>query len=864
VSSLRWNFSLDLPNDVDDWTFVVRRQNASGTTYMPLISYVSTLFSSPRPGFSGPGPGRGQYLSFNGSLSNFGASVMAVDLDEPSKPAFDGFGLPNKWLPPADPALFGGTAGDDAVAAYLGRAKTAAAEATAAVKDAFDSMLKTEQDQAALAAAVSRSQKVAELERSALCGWNPNCTTEISSTSIPVPTIWNEAPQTRSIWRRNDDGTLGAELYNRPRFDTLRAACQPGQNQTFAEKLYTLDERSRLDCIATELLARQLMPPVTARLPVLSVNPFPVLLVVKQHLNDPVVPAFSELEGGTLQAVAIEQWTAIHAVEDQVRALIAATDAAFAQVNLLQVELENATGAAAEMRNRCDHLEQHIPALVLACGVEGSPGSLHEVCYESPRYSFSELELDDEGTASESRSTGSNVGASFFVSVGTGTSKTSTFTPTSIASMRRLCESYRTSVDSATWRLQSAVLEAYANIEAREEDFTQGVARLRNAAAQALTLEHQTDLAIAKNDLEVEQLQATQASSFRLNVQLHSYDGWRAKSLLEGARLSAAVARKVIESRYVVNLSDLTAPEPLVASPSTWADEVYEYDLDMPAAVGLTVGEAVPGGIYPNRMTDYVDNLERFVNGFSIARPSAVASGDTELISLPGPLGVDPPLESVTSTTSGLTYKNLPDGLSPAWSYFCPSTDGTSGSWTPLGPSLDPAEVCGAAPARPTQASLLFALDPWGRLHGDIADEPFDKRYNARWTRLAVNVVGTGVLDCTKARDSNACYTQPFLRYRLTHSGPAWITDRDQSWALLPVPTGQIEGAKALAAEQWLDPLANAWTKPYVAAIARTELATRPFGGVYEIQLDLGPEVVLERIERVQLLASSNYWVSQR
>jgi hypothetical protein len=158
---------------------------------------------------------------------------------------------------------------------------------------------------------------------------------------------------------------------------------------------------------------------------------------------------------------------------------------------------------------------------------------------------------------------------------------------------------------------------------------------------------------------------------------------------------------------------------------------------------------------------------------------------------------------------------------------------------------------------------LLFALDPWGRLHGDIAAEPFERRFNARWGNLAVNLVGTGVLDCSKATDPDTCYTQPFVRYQLSHRGVPWITDAEQSWTILPVPIGSIDGAKALAAEQWLDPIVNAWSKPFVASVARSELSVRPLGGSYEIELDLGPEVVLERIQRVQLLVSTSYWVSQ-
>ena len=90
------------------------------------------------------------------------------------------------------------------------------------------------------------------------------------------------------------------------------------------------------------------------------------------------------------------------------------------------------------------------------------------------------------------------------------------------------------------------------------------------------------------------------------------------------------------------------------------------------------------------------------------------------------------------------------------------------------------------------------------------------------------------------------------------------MTDWNQTWTTLGTPLGVIEGAKALAAEEWLDPVANSWNRPYVASVARSEYADRPLGDVYELTLDVGPELILERIERIQLLVGLSYWVKQQ
>jgi hypothetical protein len=165
---------------------------------------------------------------------------------------------------------------------------------------------------------------------------------------------------------------------------------------------------------------------------------------------------------------------------------------------------------------------------------------------------------------------------------------------------------------------------------------------------------------------------------------------------------------------------------------------------------------------------------------------------------------------------------------------------------------------------RPTKAQVSFSMDPWGRVNGDFAQEPFSRRYNARWRAMVVNLVGTGILDCTKAADRSGCYSQPFVRMGISHVGPAWVSDFNQRWTALGIPLGRVEGGKALAAEEWLDPVANSWSRPFVQSVARSELLDRPFGGLYRIELEVGPEVRLDRIERVQLLAGSTYWVKQQ
>lgn len=123
--------------------------------------------------------------------------------------------------------------------------------------------------------------------------------------------------------------------------------------------------------------------------------------------------------------------------------------------------------------------------------------------------------------------------------------------------------------------------------------------------------------------------------------------------------------------------------------------------------------------------------------------------------------------------------------------------------------------------------------------------------------------VGTGIRDCKKAQDPLVCYAQGFLQYDLRHIGRPWTTDYNGIWRGQGLPPGVIEGGKAIAAERWLDPLKDGWQTQYIAAVARTEFWMRPLGGIYVLEIEAGPDVQLERIERVQILVGSSYWVVQ-
>jgi alpha-tubulin suppressor-like RCC1 family protein len=380
---------------------------------------------------------------------------------------------------------------------------------------------------------------------------------------------------------------------------------------------------------------------------------------------------------------------------------------------------------------------------------------------------------------------------------------------------------------------------------------------LRKTAAIDRAMQR-AELAVARVSFDESQESQRVKSRLALSRSTGSYNLWRARALSENARKLAVAARRAIESRFVVDLSSMDASEVFVEAPSVWADEVYGSDLKPPAALGTVSGPTPSGGVYLSKVQDYVTNLELFVNGYLVQRPTASARADVDILHLPGPASVD----QIVSE-QGLSYSYL-DPKSSGWSFYCDAVD----SWISHlnagefdAPSYDLATACFGEP--PTKARLGFWLDPWGRLYGHHMNAPYVSRHNARWSRLAVNLVGSGIRDCSKVSDAEACYAEPFIRYNLRHVGPALVTNYETQWRQLEIPIARIEAGKALTTEEWLDPVANGFNEVTVGNVARHELAGRPLGGAYELILELTPDVRIDRIDRIQLLAETDYWVRQ-
>jgi hypothetical protein len=762
----RWSYRVALPlgDHVDsDWVFALQRNSSSlEDAFLLLGGNMQLRANSPKEIVAR----MGHYLADGGQLGTMADRVMRGLSYNPTVPAFDGFGLPTDWVPPTDPALFGGQEGESAVPHYLSRARVAAEEATGAIKSAIEASIEQQSDMAARTAAEKLSTKVIADEERTLCGnaVATGCDAGYRRGIINTELLWPAG-------------------YTAP-------TCPPGPNESNAV----------LDCIGYAM-----------------VNSMAHDVVIANEVNDrvwePAQPGFHEYAGGSLQQVFIQQWAVIRRLFTQVQILVSQVGHAKAHVATAEAQVDYAN-ALADLNCSAKAMRE---ALLAGTSISAS------------------VEL-------------AKLGASI----------TASFTPGPWLAQKRMCDELNLALGPADAALHEAMMSSlYALVQhlvvlddiGREFQLVGGL---------LVSTAERTRMAIERAQLEAALSASQMTTSFGMYRAYHNYDLWRARALLESSRINAVTARRAIEARYVVDLSSMHAQEPFVAAPSSWADEIYRYDLDMPAAVGLSVGAQNSDGIYASQVLDYVGNLERFVDGYGVGRPTASARDDVEILALPGLEVV--PGEAILDVGP---FTEPKDHGSREWSFYCNECE----SWVELPPSGKAEEACFDAcesSSAPSKARIGFSLDPWGRKGGDIAHEPYQNRFNARWTRLAVNLVGTGLIDCSLAADPMTCYSEPFLRYQLTHVGPAWVSDFEQVWHVLGLPRGQIEGAKALATETWLDPIFESFSKPEVDAVARSEFRERAYGGVYHLELNTGPEVRFERLERVQVLAGGSYWVKQQ
>ncbi|MBI5535279.1 MAG: hypothetical protein HY898_21305 [Deltaproteobacteria bacterium] len=138
--------------------------------------------------------------------------------------------------------------------------------------------------------------------------------------------------------------------------------------------------------------------------------------------------------------------------------------------------------------------------------------------------------------------------------------------------------------------------------------------------------------------------------------------------------------------------------------------------------------------------------------------------------------------------------------------------------------------------------------------------------YNLRHLTVALNLAGTGLLDCSVAQ-SSSCYATGTVRYTLEH-------DAFKADIVSGVWDGKLESqsfnfggaglfrAQALAAERFITMPVSTADQGLLsqAGIEKGEFMGRPMSGTYRLRIWETPELVWSRLEDVQMVLKYRYW----
>jgi len=833
----------------------------------PTVAYQHVWTGAlPQVVSAGSGP-PGTVVTFGGRFDREVTDAWAFDMARWARPKFDGFGMRTNWTPFADASLFGDAPGVSVERHFVVQAAAAADESSQALQQAFDALQQQALDDAAVASSDLKATQLTALDYQSLCGGiTPNCVPTYIFRAPTVPVCPGAANSDCESFR----GAVGKVIGNPPTGPTPQG--------------------------------------------------IPIATAVNTEINagNPA-PTFPAYKGGTVQGLLLAQWNAWQSLNATMTSAVGTAQSALAQqtaavadynaavADYNQVTADIATAFAQVVAQNATFVAQQAQYNAQKATYDAQLAAAQTSAnLDCEKYAFDQAVFAGwTGSAEDNdlhvSASGDQNGLTW--SFSNGDSKS--WSPGPLWAQVQKCQGSQTALQLATTTAQvnkdainaqlaalqvqmtalaiqtAGIFTRWPAAVAHKEAASQRLGASRTAVGtqegaaiqtvqtsmgQLLSSITALDIAFAQADVDAAKIAVDQQqtnydvrSRFGIRARYHNYDLWRARALTENARRLALAARRAIESRYVVDMSKMNSPEPFVDSPSAWADTVFASDLK-PISIGLTPSPTAGTGIYTNVVKDYVSNLSLFLDGFPVRRPSATVNSDAEVIQISAPAA------QVVSSLYGVAYNYIDPG-STGWSFYCDYnstwiSDADIAKFSTTAPSWTLATSCNGGP--PSQARLEFNLDPWGRPTGSIANPPYTSRYNVRLGALAVNLVGSGIRSCQKASDPATCYAEPFIRYDLKQVGPAWVTSFDQDLRSLDIARAVVESGKALATEEWLDPVTNGFNRPDVLNVARPEFQGRPIGGAWELTLRLTPDVNVERISRIQLLVQTSYWVREQ
>jgi len=132
--------------------------------------------------------------------------------------------------------------------------------------------------------------------------------------------------------------------------------------------------------------------------------------------------------------------------------------------------------------------------------------------------------------------------------------------------------------------------------------------------------------------------------------------------------------------------------------------------------------------------------------------------------------------------------------------------------------------------------------------------------FNYRIDQLAVNLVGTGIRDCSGSLAPSTCSGGGFVSYSLDHTGPFFVRNFDGADFRAYLFDGHIEHAKALGSERYITNPLSSSDRGLLEDYERKELQGRPLDGNFALRIWEDPAVNFDAIQDVQLVLNYSYW----
>ena len=155
-------------------------------------------------------------------------------------------------------------------------------------------------------------------------------------------------------------------------------------------------------------------------------------------------------------------------------------------------------------------------------------------------------------------------------------------------------------------------------------------------------------------------------------------------------------------------------------------------------------------------------------------------------------------------------------------------------------------------------------IDTGTLAYGDssLAGKLAKGNFNYRHISVALNFVGTAVLDCGQDADPG-CYGTSYVEYTLEHEAQhTGVLDWNGERRFFDFGVASIQHGKGLAAERYISmpPGSTDHTLLSTPGIERPELRGRPLDGGYRLRIWETPALKWERVEDIQVVLNHRYW----